>query len=131
MKYKTKQRTALLDYLETRRGEHITVADIRAHFEALGQPIGTTTLYRQTDALVREGLLRKYIVDENSAACFEYTGEQPTAETFVHCKCESCGKLVHIRCGQFEEMRRHISADHDFAVDAHRTVIYGLCADCR
>ena len=107
------------------------MADIRAHFEALGHPIGTTTLYRQTDELVRAGLLRKYIVDENSAACFEYTGEQPTEEILVHCKCESCGKLLHIRCGQFEEMRRHISADHDFTVDARRTVLYGLCENCR
>ena len=131
MKYKTKQKEALLDYLATRRGEHITVAEIRAHFETQGQPIGTTTLYRQVDELVREGVLRKYIVDESSAACFEYTGEQPTGEPLVHCKCESCGKLLHIRCGQFEEMQRHISADHDFAVDAQRTVLYGLCADCR
>ena len=108
-----------------------TVADIRAHFEAMGRPIGTTTLYRQTDELVREGLLRKYIVDENSAACFEYTGEQPAGEPLVHCKCEGCGKLLHIRCGQFEEMQRHISADHDFVVDSRRTVLYGLCDSCR
>ena len=131
MKYKTKQKEAVLDFLAARRGEHITVAEIRAHFEAQGEPIGTTTLYRQVDELVREGVLRKYIVDGNSAACFEYTGEQPTGEPLVHCKCESCGKLLHIRCGQFEDMRRHISADHEFSVNAQRTVLYGLCADCR
>ena len=67
MKYNTKQKRALLDYLETVRGRHITVAEIRAHFEAQGSPIGTTTLYRQMDEMVREGVLRKYIVDENSA----------------------------------------------------------------
>lgn len=131
MKYKTKQKEALLDFLETRRGEHITVAEIRAHFESQRQPIGTTTLYRQVDELVREGVLRKYVVDESSAACFEYTGEHPTEEPLVHCKCERCGKLLHIRCGQFTEMQRHISADHDFSVNPQRTVIYGLCADCR
>jgi len=131
MKYRTKQRAALLNFLETARGKHITVADIRAHFEAQGQPIGTTTVYRQVDELVREGVLRKYIVDENSAACFEYTGDQPTGAPFVHCKCQQCGRLLHIQCGQFEEMQKHIEGEHAFAVDPCRTVLYGLCAQCR
>ena len=131
MKYKTKQRVALLEYLEATRDKHITVADIRAHFEAQGEPIGTTTLYRQVEDLVREGVLRKYIVDENSAACFAYVGEQPTETPFVHCKCERCGRLLHIRCGQFEDMQKHISGEHDFAVDPIRTVLYGICADCK
>ena len=91
MKYNTKHKKALLEYLETARGRHITVAEIRAHFEAQGNPIGTTTLYRQIDELVREGLLHKYIVDENSAACYEYTGDKPSREPIVHCKCEGCG----------------------------------------
>ena len=114
MKYKTKQRVALLEYLEATRDKQITVADIRAHFEAQGEPIGTTTLYRQVEDLVREGVLRKYIVDENSAACFAYVGEQPTETPFVHCKCERCGRLLHIRCGQFEDMQKHISEARDY-----------------
>ena len=61
MKYKTKHKEALMEYLETRRGKHITVAEIRAHFEGQGEPIGTTTLYRQVDALVREGVLRRLL----------------------------------------------------------------------
>ena len=131
MKYNTKQKKALLDYLETVRGRHITLAEIRAHFEAQGNPIGTTTLYRQIDELVREGVLHKYIVDENSAACYEYTGEEPSGEPIVHCKCEGCGKLLHIRCGQFESVREHLSGEHDFVVDPRRTVLYGLCGKCR
>ena len=59
MKYNTKQKKALLEYLETARGRHITVAEIHAHFEGQGEPIGTTTLYRQMDEMVREGVLRK------------------------------------------------------------------------
>ena len=131
MKYNTKQKRALLDYLETVRGRHITVAEIRAHFEAQGSPIGTTTLYRQMDEMVRAGVLRKYIVDENSAACYEYTGEAVSGEPIVHCKCEGCGKLLHIRCGQFESVREHLSGEHNFAVDPRRTVLYGLCEKCR
>ena len=131
MKYNTKQKKALLDYLETARGRHVTVAEIRAHFEAQGCPIGTTTLYRQMDELVHEGVLRKYIVDENSAACYEYTGEEPSEEPIVHCKCEGCGKLLHIHCGQFASVQEHLSGGHGFAVNPRRTVLYGLCGKCR
>ena len=131
MKYNTKHKKALLEYLETARGRHITVAEIRAHFEAQGNPIGTTTLYRQIDELVREGALHKYIVDENSAACYEYTGEEPSGAPIVHCKCAGCGQLLHIRCGQFESVREHLSGEHDFVVDPRRTVLYGLCGKCR
>ena len=132
MKYRTKQRAALLDYLETTREKHITVADIRAHFEAQGRPIGTTTLYRQMDEMVREGVLRKYIVDENSAACFEYVGEDShrDAEVCFHCKCEKCGKLIHLQCDELEEIQTHILKEHRFKMDPMRTVFYGLCENC-
>ncbi len=131
MKYRTKQRTALMEYLRSVKGQHITVSDIRVHFEEQGRPIGTTTLYRQVDELVREGVLQKYIVDENSPACFAYIGEQPTDAAVVHCKCQKCGRLLHIRCSQFEEVQRHLSGNHAFVVDPRRTVLYGVCDQCR
>ena len=129
MKYKTKQRQTLLAYLETVRGRHVTVGDMLAHFRAEGQRIGATTIYRQVEELVREGALRKYIVDENSPACYEYAGDG-TGDA-VHCKCEGCGRLFHIRCEHFDAMRQHLAGDHDFAVNPTRTVLYGLCDHCR
>ena len=131
MKYKTKQRQALLDYLRTVPGRHITVSDIRAHFARREKPIGMTTVYRQVEALVREGVLRKYVVDKNSAACFEYTGENPEERGALHCKCEHCGRLLHIPCGAFAELEQHLSGRHGFNLNPQRTVLYGRCEDCR
>ncbi len=68
--YNTKHRDALLTYLKSRPGVHMTAADVCSHFRTEGDAIGTTTVYRQLDRLVDEGLVSKYFIDENSPACF-------------------------------------------------------------
>ena len=75
-------------------------------------------------------MLHKYIVDESSPACYAYA-ERAEEEGGVHCKCEGCGRLFHIRCEHFDEMRRHLAGDHDFSVNPSRTVLYGLCDQCK
>ena len=94
--YKTKQREALFSYFASIPGQHFTVSDVCAYFRAQGCPIGMTTVYRQLDRMVDEGLVNKYIIDANTPACFEYIGEAShcTEETCFHCKCEKCGVLI-------------------------------------
>ena len=81
--YNTNQRKELQSYLETIAGEHTTVAEICGHFSALGKSIGTSTVYRQLERLVDEGLVEKYIVDASSPACFVYVGEHITNVTIT------------------------------------------------
>ena len=131
-KYKTKQRESLLAYLESRPGTHVTVGDVCAFFRDRGTPIGQSTLYRQLERLVDEGLVNKYVIDGSSPACFEYMGadSHADAEVCFHCKCEKCGRLIHLHCEELEEIRDHILDAHSFRLDARRTVLYGLCDRC-
>ncbi len=129
MRYMTKQRQIILEVLRS-AGCHLTVADIVARCQSLGKPIGTTTAYRQVEAMMREGLVQKFVIDENSPACFAFAGE-PEAGRALHCKCQECGRLLHIRCPEFEAMERHLSGEHDFQLDPRRTVLYGTCPECR
>jgi Fur family ferric uptake transcriptional regulator len=131
-KYKTKQRESLLAYLESRPGTHITVSDVCAFFRAQGAPIAQSTLYRQLERLVDEGLVNKYVIDGSSPACFEYVGpdSHADAEVCFHCKCEKCGRLIHLHCEELEEIQGHILAEHCFRLDPRRTVLYGLCDAC-
>ena len=131
-KYRTKQREYLLEYLETVPGVHITVNDVCAYFEKHGSPIGQTTVYRQLERMVDEGLVNKYIIDGKCPACFEYIGKEPhEAETCFHCKCEKCGKLIHLHCEELESIRNHLMTHHSFTLNPLRTVFYGLCETCR
>ena len=131
--YRTRQRQALLDYLQTVPGQHVTASDICAHFASLGAPIGTATVYRQLESLVDEGLVNKYIIDSGSPACCESIGRAAHAgdEACFHCKCEKCGALIHLHCEELAGLGEHLALHHGFSINPMRTVFYGICADCR
>ena len=131
-KYKTRQRESLLGYLETVPGVHITAADVCEYFRERGEPIGQSTVYRQLERLVDEGIVNKYILDSSSPACFEYVPSEShgEGEACYHCKCEKCGRLIHLRCDEVKELQNHLFSDHRFRLDPARTVFYGLCEEC-
>ena len=131
-KYKTKQREELLAYFETVPGVHITAGDVCEYFKEKGSSIGQATIYRQLESLVDEGIINKYIIDANSPACFEYVNpKEHGGGGCYHCKCEVCGKLIHLHCEEMEEMAEHLFKEHGFTLDKKRTVLYGICEGCR
>lgn len=132
-KYKTKQRDRLISYLETVPGQHITAGDVCEAFRQDGASIGQSTVYRQLESLVGEGILNKYIIDEKSPACFEYvrSASHQGPGTCFHCKCEKCGRLIHLHCEELEEIRNHLLGEHGFRLDPRRTVFYGICEACQ
>lgn len=131
-KYRTRQREILLKYLEKIPGVHITANDVCEYFKNEGNPIGQATVYRQLESLVDEGLVNKYYFDAGSPACFEYMKPESHCEAAVcfHCKCEKCGRLIHLKCEELEELGGHLLEHHGFRLDPVRTVIYGVCDDC-
>ena len=133
MAYKTKQREVLLEYLKKKKGSHITVNDVCGYFEKKGEKIGQTTVYRQLEKMVDEGVVSKYIIDGNSPACFEYMGEKKHkyGEVCFHCKCEVCGDLIHMHCDELKSIKEHLEKHHKFYLNPMRTVFYGVCEKCR
>lgn len=132
IQYKTKSKQLLLEYLRSTAGRHVTVQEICDYFKAQGQAIGTTTVYRQLERFVEEGVVNKYLLEGSNAAYFEYVNQEICGEnTCFHCKCERCGKLIHMHCGEMEEIQRHIFAHHGFQLDPVKTVFYGVCEACR
>ncbi len=132
-KYHTKQRDLLLQYLSNEPGIHTTASDVCTYLRQQGMPIGQSTVYRQLESLVAEGVVRKYIIDASSPACFEYVGEaaREGADSCFHCKCERCGALIHLHCDELAAVRSHLFDAHGFRLDPLRTVFYGLCENCK
>lgn len=131
--YKTRQMTELLTFLKSVQGNHVTVSDICDHFQSEGIAVGTATIYRNLEKMVKEGLVAKYVVEGTSSACFEYIGTLEGCERSVcfHCKCEKCGKLIHLQCNEVGSLRQHLLEYHDFEMNSLRTVFYGICRECR
>ena len=130
MTYKTRQREEIAEYLASIPGQHVTAGDICAHFKDQGRAVGTATVYRQLERMIAEGTVQKYIIDESSSACFAYLGADACAERCYHCKCERCGRLIHMECAELNHIASHLQADHGFRLNPMRTVFYGVCADC-
>lgn len=131
--YKTRQMKELLSYLESVRGSHVTVNDICTYFESEGITVGTATIYRHLERMVKQGVVVKYVIEGTNSACFEYVGGRADSGQPVsfHCRCEKCGKLIHMQCNEVENFGQHMLEHHDFEMDSLRTVFYGICGECR
>ena len=131
--YKTKQMTEILTFLKSVQGRHVTVNEICDFFREKGISVGTTTIYRHLEKMVKEGLAAKYVVDGSSSACFEYLGAEEHCHKMscFHCKCEKCGKLIHLHCEDVVKLEQHLMDSHGFRMDPCRTVFYGICEECR
>ena len=131
--YQTKQMSLLAAYLAGKEGQHVTAGDICDYFAREGESISTATVYRHLERMVAQGTVAKYTVDGTSGSCFEYIGgrEPSDRQTCYHCKCEICGKLIHVTCSEVEVLARHMEEKHGFELNPIRTVFYGVCADCR
>ncbi len=131
--YQTKQMSALLSYLQTAEGVHVTVNDISQGLKEMGISLGTATIYRNLEKMAAKGIVAKYVVDSTSGACYEYLGSSEHCHKPIcyHCKCEKCGKLIHLRCHEVNALEQHILKKHGFEMNSARTVFYGICEECR
>lgn len=130
--YKSKNHELILEYMQTVPGKHLTVEEIHAALEQRGCTIGFTTVYRQLNRMVDDGLINKYTIEPNMPACYEYIRIARPEELLncYHCKCEVCGRLIHLQCEEISEFTEHLKSEHKFTLNPMRTVLYGVCEDC-
>ncbi len=132
--YNTRQRDEIVLAIKAMEERHFTVSDIIVYLTEKGTPIGNATVYRTIEMLEKNGTLRKYIIDESSSACYQYVGDTALksgcAEHF-HLKCLECKRLFHVDCDHIKELSEHMKNDHGFTVDMSKTVLYGICKECR
>ena len=125
MKYKTKHRTDIINFLKKNEDKHYTIQELHQKLKDIPQ----ATLYRLVDSLVEEGQVRKYIIGPNSSCCFQYNHDESCHHHF-HLVCEKCGKLIHLECHEVDHLLTHIKDDHGFAIDTSKVNFYGLCDEC-
>jgi Fur family ferric uptake transcriptional regulator len=129
--YRTKQQYELMAYLQQHPGAHHTAAQIKEYFARQDKNIGTATIYRQLERFVEDGTVRKYLLETGDSACYEYMEESDSCSSHFHCKCEKCGKLIHLDCHELQEIYTHLIEHHGFAWNTGKTVFYGICKQCR
>lgn len=127
MKYVTKNKLKIVEILKANEDKHLTVEEI---FALSSKEVPIASIYRIMDQLLIEGVVRKYVVDKNLSACFQYVGDG-LAHSHFHLICTKCGKLFHLECSNVNELVRHIEEHHGFRVDVSRVNLYGICEECQ
>jgi Fur family ferric uptake transcriptional regulator len=130
IRYNTAQSKAILEYIASLDGVHVTAAQIAGHFAETESSIGLTTIYRHLDKLVESGKVRKYFVDGVTSACYQYIDNGTDCSEHFHLKCDICGTLLHLQCDMLNEIPEHVYGKHSFLINRSKIVFYGKCADC-
>ena len=128
--YNTKQREAILTYIKSLEGAHVTAAQIAEHFEKESISVGRVTIYRHLEKLMVRGKLRRYTTDGTSGFCYQYIDDRVDCLNHMHLKCEGCGELLHMECDKLDEINNHVLYEHAFRIDTLKTVLYGKCKGC-
>jgi Fe2+/Zn2+ uptake regulation proteins len=118
--YQTKQGEAILEFLRQNSENHVTAADVSAALD-----ISLPTVYRRLSSLSESGLVRKYVLEKESSACYQYADDCP--HDHFHLKCEGCETLVHMDKAAFPDS---MFQGYDFKVNINKTVFYGMCKKC-
>lgn len=126
----TKQRKQVLDILEKNKDSQLSVDEVMLKLSKSDVKIGIATVYRTLDYFEQTGIIRKYISNDNTKACYQFIGEHSECNNHFHLKCLNCGKVIHLNCESIDSVVSHIENDHGFSIDRTKTLLYGTCNDC-
>ncbi len=126
-KYMTKQRKLLTEYLSRHTDESLSANRIA---EALCDKISKSAVYRNLSDMEAEGKLRRVAADGSREVIYQYVDEEKCHDC-LHLSCKKCGKTYHMNCTVAENIIKDISDSEFFDIDKEKTVLYGICKDCK
>lgn len=127
-RYRTVGQQRLVDFLSAHPDRQFTAEELCMAIN--GSTVGLSSLYRRLSALCDAETVRKFRNDTRGCAVYQYVGAACACRDCFHVKCQRCGKLAHLECGDSIGFARHLMSEHGFAVDCGQSVLYGVCKDC-
>ena len=107
--------------------DHLSVEDIQKRLHERGEKVGTATVYRTLEVLVKSGLVRAHDFGEG----FKRYESMPAQQHHEHLICLRCGRVVEFSNERLERMLHFIADENGFQHQRHRVEIYGMCKECR
>ena len=128
--YSTKQRRTILDFLQSNADKQVSAAQIASAVCSQSE-IGKSTVYRQLDKLLDEGIIKRFKGKDGRSVLYQYISIDKHCNEHFHMKCVICGKIFHLdECLHIDNFRKHIFDEHKFNIDIQATIFYGNCSDC-
>lgn len=130
-KRNTKQKKHILDCLKDNLSEHLTTLDIENILKKRQTPVGTATVYRCINLLVKEGLVRKYKIPEKNSSCYQYIDPEKSCTEHFHFICSNCRQTIHFEDQDLFSFLSGLNLNKNYFIDVPKTIFYGLCKDCK
>lgn len=124
--YNTKQRNLIVNLMCKNKDKHFTAEMLVSEFKGR---VGQTTIYRNLNKLLAEGIIIKYDLPGGLGSCYQYL-EEDNSDSHAHMICDECGRIIHLDCNQLSAFQSHILDEHNFKIKQAKTVLYGLCDNC-
>ena len=107
--------------------EHLSAEDVARRAAQRGAAVGTATVYRSLDLLVRSGLVKEHDFGEG----FKRYEPILPGQAHEHCICSSCGSVLEFSNDRLERMIALLAEEVEFRPHHHRLDVYGLCRSCQ
>ncbi|HEY0969876.1 MAG TPA: Fur family transcriptional regulator [Gemmatimonadales bacterium] len=106
---------------------HLSADEVVRELKARKVKVGTATVYRTLELLVRSGL----VVERDFAEGFKRFEPARDIPHHEHLICSTCGSVREFRDERLERMTTLMAEAEGYTRQGHRLVIYGLCPDCQ
>lgn len=126
--YRTKQKSAILEYIENNKNKYFTIDQIVLELKKNNISVGRTTVYRYIKNLVEQGKINVFASNKNTETYFQLVDMENSPH--IHFKCEVCDEILKIDCCEYSKLVDHIEQSHSLNVSTIQTVIYGRCSKC-
>lgn len=122
----THQRLAVAEVLFA-AADHLSADEVARGVAKRGETVGTATVYRTLDLLVKSGLAKEHDFGEG----FRRYEPMAAGQAHEHCICSSCGRVMEFSNDRLERMIALLAEEVEFRPHHHRLEIYGLCRSCQ
>lgn len=126
--YKTRQRGLLMEFLRRNPDRQFSAKDIAAVLPATETSL--SAIYRNLSALESVGLISRFTRGGSREIYYQYI-QAEQCRNCLHMICTRCGKTVHAKKETADHLQTDVFAADGFRLDRCKTVLYGLCKDCK
>lgn len=129
--YTTKSKKYILEFLQKNIHTTVSAADILDYLAANGVEVNFTTVYRNLNRLLKEKKVIKLTDEKGEKAMYQLAEGCKGCHDHIHIQCVKCGKLLHLDCDFMTDIKHHLEASHGFVLKCDRSVLYGICENCK
>jgi len=129
-KYNTKPKKYILLFLKNHKNKRFSIKEMYDSIRNSGHEINLATIYRNINALEKEGMLLKHQGNDTNYATYQYV-ENSDCLAHFHFECIKCGRVSHLGAKETNDFLKMIKLRMGFEVEPQNTYIRGICNQCK